>query len=292
MEFCRATKNDIQRLEYIFCMCFSESKENAQVYFKNLLDYKNAYVAKVDGEICASLYLLDTFTVVDKVKYKSHYLFGAGTLAEYRKKGIMKKLIEYALNEAEKNGDVLSALLPANENLYSYYGKCGYEKTYKCKVKTFKYKDIIIDNKKEYVKNKTIFDNMSKLRFNRVSNISGSMHFSKEYLHAVDDILSLYGGGLLSFNSGYVVYYKDKNIVFMQEIMCEKGNLKNILSDFATAIKADEYKVRVPVAFEDELINQIQTIDFGMVKFLGDNKENNKNLKERFNNAYLGLTID
>ncbi len=293
MEYCKARLEDTNSLKVIFQECFGESPENTNVYFEHLIDYSNAYVAKDGDNICASLYLLPSTICLDKIEYKSNYLFGAGTLPQYRKKGIMENLINVSLDIALKDGDKFSALLPASQNLYGYYSKFDYIKTYKCKVITLKYEDLQklkVENSKNIVKNMTIFDNISNLRFNIVSRVNGSMNFNKTHLQAVDNIFKLYNGKLAVFDMGYVAYYKDSNKIFIQEIICRDENFKDLICSFSRYVKSSEYVLRVPIQYNDELLENSRILDFGMIKLLDNNLD--IDIKKDMYNSYLGLTLD
>ena len=49
----------------------------------------------------------------------------------------MSSLIEYALMDSFKEGHKASVLLPANEGLYSYYGKLGYVPLYGTEIRDY-----------------------------------------------------------------------------------------------------------------------------------------------------------
>ncbi len=113
---------DIQQLKSLWADCFYEIPEAVNLIFDRYFDLFSAYCAKYGGKIVAALYLVGGSLNGEK----AHYLCGAATLPDYRKKGIMSALIEYALNDAAEKGDKLSLLFPANDGLYSYYSKLGY----------------------------------------------------------------------------------------------------------------------------------------------------------------------
>ena len=293
MLYCKANSNSIQSLKEIFSVCFEESIENTNVYFENLLDYKFCYVALENNIVCASLYLIPSTICIINKNYKSNYLFAAGTLPSYRKKGIMQNLINYSLEEAFKNGDKFSALLPADKTLYNYYSKFGFVKSYKCKVATICYQDLCIDMLTKtpiFIEDKTIFDNMCVLRFNIINKYNGSMNFDSNYLYAVDKIFNLYGGKVIAFDIGYVAYYKIKNEVFIQEVICREKDLKTLLFNVFKLLNIKKCTVRVATSYNNNLLKNSEILDFGMIKILDDSI--NLDIEKTFLNAYLGLTLD
>ena len=114
--------SDVETLKSLWLKCFNDKEEAAELFFKRNINYTHGYVA-ADGDIIVSaVYLIDC-----KLCGKpAHYLCGAATMPEYRNRGIMTGLIEFALNDAEIRGDCYSVLLPADEGLYDFYAKLGY----------------------------------------------------------------------------------------------------------------------------------------------------------------------
>lgn len=55
------------------------------------------------------------------------YLCGLATAPEYRKQGIMERLIEHAEEEAKKSGYDFLFLIPANDHLRKYYSRFNFE---------------------------------------------------------------------------------------------------------------------------------------------------------------------
>ena len=120
--FCKADKQHITQLKKLWALCFDEKQSALDLFFDRNFDNMSAYIAFNNGNVASALYLVNC-TLNGK---KSNYLCGASTAPDYRNKGIMSRLIEYALCDAKKSGDVYSLLLPASEGLYSYYKKFGY----------------------------------------------------------------------------------------------------------------------------------------------------------------------
>lgn len=122
LSFEKAKASDILKLKKLWAECFFEEQTAVDLFFDCNADSFSAYCVKDGDKVVSALYLLPA-ALNGK---KAHYLCGASTCDEYRRQGIMGRLIEYALSDARKNGDIYSALFPANEKLYSFYGKFGY----------------------------------------------------------------------------------------------------------------------------------------------------------------------
>ncbi len=82
------------------------------------------FALKTDGEISSSLLVIE-------MVYKGHktgYIYGAMTVEKFRNRGLMKKLLDEVCKTLEKKGFSAVFLLPASDELYAYYERCGFEK--------------------------------------------------------------------------------------------------------------------------------------------------------------------
>lgn len=119
------------QLKMLWADSFCEERKAVDIIFDRYFDLFGAYCAEDNGKIVSALYLVSG-SLNGK---RAHYLCGAATLPQYRRRGIMKGLIEYALSRSAKDGDKYSLLFPANESLYSFYSRLGYASA--CSAKKF-----------------------------------------------------------------------------------------------------------------------------------------------------------
>ena len=119
----RAERQDIPALMELWLCCFEEKPQAAELFFERTMSFTRAYKATVGERLAAALYCV-ACTLNGK---PAHYLCGVATHPDFRRRGIMRQLMEYALADAEKRGDAYSVLFPADEGLYRFYEKLGYE---------------------------------------------------------------------------------------------------------------------------------------------------------------------
>ena len=119
-----ADAGDLPALRALWKRCFEESEQALDCLFAHLPALAHIYKATDGGKLIAAVYLMDC-TLCGEL---AHYLCGVATLPEYRQQGVMTALMEYALGDAKRRGDCCSVLLPANEHLYRYYARLGYER--------------------------------------------------------------------------------------------------------------------------------------------------------------------
>lgn len=122
-----ADSKSIIQLKSLWIEAFGDNENATEAFFEGVFYCADAFAAFDGNTVVSALYLLRT----ELNGKKAYYLCGAATLKKYRKRGIMSRLIEYALSAAKKKGYEYLLLLPADESLYSYYSRFGFER--KCR---------------------------------------------------------------------------------------------------------------------------------------------------------------
>ena len=106
---------------------FGDDRDYIELLLSESESFSDIFAVTVSDEICSVLYLLDCELSLDGICYKGKYLYAAATAEKHRKKGFMAKLITEAQEYCSDNGYDFISLVPANEPLYSYYEKFGFE---------------------------------------------------------------------------------------------------------------------------------------------------------------------
>lgn len=92
-------------------------------------EYKNDIICfgeKDDEKVVSAFYLLKNSLRFEGRIYNGFYLYSAATLPQYRKRGLMGKLIKEAQGYCEEQGCDYISLVPAEDELYNYYEKFGF----------------------------------------------------------------------------------------------------------------------------------------------------------------------
>lgn len=114
-------------LKKLWSETFGDDEEYINLLFDKGYVPSECFAEVIDGEIVSALYLLSGYIVNGRQKYEGRYLYAAATDFRFRSKGIMSKLIKEALEYVKSNNISFVSLVPANEGLYGYYGKFGFE---------------------------------------------------------------------------------------------------------------------------------------------------------------------
>ena len=114
---------------------FGDDEDYIKLFFKEVY-FDGECFAETDGDkVVSAFYLLKCSIKCGGKIYFGRYLYAAATLPEYRGKGLMGRLIEEAENYVRAEKIDFIALVPANDSLYDYYGKFGFnESMYKYKL--------------------------------------------------------------------------------------------------------------------------------------------------------------
>lgn len=119
-----AEKRDIAELTALWQTVFDEDKEVCEIFFESVFPLSRALIYRENGEIVSSLFLLNC----SLGEFAGLCIYCAMTRSDFRGKGYMKKLLSFADGyRKEKQLDFLF-LVPAEESLFEYYKKCGFEK--------------------------------------------------------------------------------------------------------------------------------------------------------------------
>ncbi|WP_294909232.1 GNAT family N-acetyltransferase [uncultured Ruminococcus sp.] len=265
----------IPLLKKLWLDCFEEKIEAVDLFFNRCLGFTSIYTASIEDKPVAMLYLVHS-TLNGK---KAHYLCSAATSLDYRNLGIMGRLIEYAMSDSSKNGDVYSLLFPANERLYGYYERFGYKPL--CTAR------------------KAVFTREELIRFaeNNQSKRTSVNSYNYEELQrlCLKDNFLLQNNKFISFASAYYSLYdcktvKSENCFALFEE--ENGTAEVFYSIYDSFFTLAEILINNSNAkrfvftgkADDKLYKNSINEKYGMIKSL----ENNEIIPE---NTYIGITL-
>ncbi len=119
-----ASVNDKKELSSLWQMTFLEDSQVIEYFFHNVFKDVITPVIKIDGEIASSLFLLPCSIG----NYKGKCVYCAMTKYSHRGKGYMRELLDFSYDYCKENDLDFLFLVPAEESLFDYYSKCGFEK--------------------------------------------------------------------------------------------------------------------------------------------------------------------
>ncbi|MDP4120494.1 MAG: GNAT family N-acetyltransferase [Bacillota bacterium] len=288
IEFDISTNEQRNELSEIYKFCFHEGSAQTDFFFDNHWNEQNGIIAKSGSEIVAALYLLSTRILTPSGITNAHYLYGAATKPQYRNRGIMQNLIDFANRTAHKGNQQYSILLPASDSLYNFYMRCGYRPLYKIrevKLSAFELKEFATPSEKKSSFN---IANCINIRNQFCSKHLGSVLWNKDDFSYAVGINKLYGGEIIVSENGYALcskVYEDKLTV--TEIISDEDSFSDIAHQLLQT-GANNFVFRLPV-WSNLLYNKGKEIPFGMIR----HTLNNDNIGFLENEKpYIGLTLD
>ncbi|KAA6317809.1 hypothetical protein EZS27_032093, partial [termite gut metagenome] len=105
---------------------FDDAEDFVDMYFR--LRYRgkrNLYIQK-DNKIISALQMISYPMTSCGTTIQTSYISGACTHPDYRKKGVMHKLLFQAFARMYSEGVLISTLIPEQPRLVDYYGCMGY----------------------------------------------------------------------------------------------------------------------------------------------------------------------
>lgn len=266
IEFFKSDKNDISQLKKLWLDCFDDTKEAVDLFFNENRSILRAFCAKDNDKIVAALYLLNA----ELNGYKAHYLCGASTKADYRSKGIMKKLIEYALETARQDGDKFSLLMPANESLYDYYARFGYSA--ECSVSKKLYsRDELLNFDGYGTKTEYDFEQLQRHYFK-----DNFLLWNNSFKNFVCEYYRIYGTNVICTKNCFAIFEEDGGCAEVFYAVCDnESELAKILLENSSA---ENFMI-----FSKAKDNSDKEI-YGMIKSLDNNLEIPKDV-------FIGITL-
>ena len=99
-----------------------DTPEFLDYYYSVKTSDNEIYVIEDNGEIVSMLHLNPyQMRVKDKV-FKTHYIVAVATDERYRHQGLMRQLLNHAMQIMADRGEAFTFLMPANEEIYKPFG--------------------------------------------------------------------------------------------------------------------------------------------------------------------------
>ena len=118
---------DLTQLHTLWKDVFGDEDGYIDLFFSGAYFSSHPFAVVENGEVRSVLYLLDCALQSGGQLYNGYYLYAAATKPQYRRRGLMRALIEEAKAYMRETKKDFIALVPANAPLYDYYHTFGFE---------------------------------------------------------------------------------------------------------------------------------------------------------------------
>lgn len=228
-----AKGNDLENIKDIWDYCFGDEEAYVDYYFNNKYKPENTIIIEENDELMSSLQLNQYKINLNKKIYDISYIVGVSTYPNARGKGYMKDMMDFALNELYKKGQLVSLLMPIDYRLYRKYGyeHCYDQIEYKLNIDDLKIFKINGDFEK--IESYHI-ESMIDIHKEFLSNANGYVDRDKSYYENLFKEIKCENGHMYIHKEedydGYIIYFMMDGNMFVRE-MCYKNinSLKSML---------------------------------------------------------------
>lgn len=122
--------NTKEEVKALWKLCFDDTDEFVNLYFEQRYKDEINVDIRQDGKIVAALQMIPYPMTFCGTIISTAYISGACTHPDYRRQGLMRRLLKEAHRRMFQEGKLLSVLIPANDSLFDYYANEGYAPTF------------------------------------------------------------------------------------------------------------------------------------------------------------------
>ena len=260
-----AKKEHIEQLKNIWKICFGDSDDYVDFFFKNRFETCYGVIASVDDKVAGAMYLLPVKAREYDCEKNGFYIYAIGVLPEYRGKSIYVTM-HSVLYDYLKANNLFCILCPANKKLAEYYKSLGfvenayvYEDKYTGKEEIFNFTARELKAEEfELIRNKS-FKDINPILWDKVAleyvlkeniycngkNLIIEFDNNKYFLllRGAGDVITVYESNVTDKEikqkiSNYLSkIYNTKNIHWI----CAKGNSEPILYGLSCNLKKNNY---------------------------------------------------
>ena len=125
-----AQETDRAAIEVLWELCFPDDTGFNRFYFDHLFSLPDTLLCIEDGLLAAMVQMLPYTVRLDGKAVPATYIYGACTHPEFRRRHLMRALLEESFRLDQKNGRPVSMLIPQEEWLFEFYRPFGYSPSF------------------------------------------------------------------------------------------------------------------------------------------------------------------
>ena len=121
-----AADKNLDGIKALWKAVFGDSDEYISLFLEKRFEPSQCVVALDSENVVAMLFLLSFTLKQPNAEYQGRYIYAVATHPDHRSRGISTALLDFAHQKAKSEGAALSALVPASDSLFDYYGLRGF----------------------------------------------------------------------------------------------------------------------------------------------------------------------
>lgn len=211
MKTSKAASEDLAQIKRLWTDIFDDGTPGfCDFLFDELCSVEDVYITKDEDKVVSMLIM------ALQLEYKGRkglYIYSACTHSDYRGRGLMSRLIDYAVKDKQSEGFRFFLLQPANEKLFDFYAKLGFTTV------TYMRRFFIDVKKNLWASGDFDIVTAGRLPALREKYREGNeITFSGKQREKYMKYLYTFGGSTVENDGGYAVYYIENDIIDVKEI--------------------------------------------------------------------------
>lgn len=289
-----AKDSDVNKLKELWKLCFGDEDSYIHFYYSTRFKKEETVVLLEDNHIAAMLTMLPLeFVLPNNQIYKSTMLYAIATHPNYRSKGFATQIIDYSNDYIRLNNQYLSVLVPATNQLFSFYYKHDYKDG-------FYIRECLLDSSALHclysqTPETCALTPVSPAEYNAIRNMTLT---DKTYIKYSDEDIAyqkklsnqtqadIYKLNFINTQGCVTIERLSSEKIFIKEIILDEKYTNSALKQISKAFQAKEYAIRTPSFLGFDLNGIIRP--FAVYKTI-------KNTPNDFlanQQAYLGFAFD
>ena len=262
MQILKATPQDIPQAKALWTRMFDDGTPGFCDFVFSRCKAEDIYIVK-DGSQLVSMLI-----AVADLEYKGRkgfYLYSACTHPDYRRKGYMRSLVDFALADQAKQGKTFCLLKPASEELFGFWKSMGFDN-----ITRVRQADIEI---KKNIWTKAQFDIVTASRFKLLRDKfcdENFIHYTAKGYETFAYSHYMSGGSTVETDDAYGVYYVEGDTMrFVELFATSTANAVKLLQ--AARERTGCEKATVFLSPQSNLfLGEGKTINWCMIKGIHD----------------------
>lgn len=282
-----------RQLDRLWRASFNDPMKVSRYFMKYKYLPQNCVVYTEGEEVVSALHLLPAKIQLEGKLYPAQYVYAAATLPEFRNKGCMSQLLDFAAELGRQRGIACSVLVPSTQSLFKFYEKFGYHPFFyvrSVKVERGKLRTMAIGGKVDVaaISNKL----MASVRASAFTEQDGHIIWGKEAVSFAEDFQYICGGDVFSAakdgSVGYAFFRKGESMGEITEIVADENTFPALAYQMVTTEKCGMFQFRLPVKSR-LFAGEGEVLPFGMLCRLRDDIPTLP-IEER--SPYIGLELN
>lgn len=266
---------DLPFMKELWQEAFGEAQEEAERVITRFAGETHAWVDEQDGQITA----MALTPPVQIGQHKGVYLCGLATAKNWQKRGIATEMLKHIADLLVQVGVEFIALIPENEQLFSFYEKRGYMPAFpRRKMELPLRRNLWSQAEFDTVPVRAIGELRTKFCPNVVQLSQDAM---------LETMTDLYARGItvVSNENGYGMYFREDNNLRFVELMAYNDKAVKCILEAAREREVIAEQATFTVPDEGTLfLGEGSRYMHGMIHFLGQPFD--------VSDSYLGLALD